>query len=89
MLKSDPDLWNSGEPGITNDGSNIFKFTKSYGCRCRAYRWKCSSTGNGLTIAYYASKVKNGILILETMNTGELVRENVDEFMFDYGRNEN
>ena len=32
MLKSDPDLWNSGEPGITNDAAKIFKLTKPYGC---------------------------------------------------------
>ena len=88
MLKSDPDLWNSGEPGITNDAAKYLSSLNpmAVGADTWGVEVVPAIEGDKLFYGHITLLKENGILILETMNTGELVRENVDEFMFVLGQ---
>ena len=88
MLKSDPDLWNSGEPGITNDAAKYLSSLNpmAIGSDTWGVEVVPAIEGDKLFYGHITLLKENGILILETMNTGELVRENVNEFMFVLGQ---
>ena len=88
MLKNNPDLWNSGEPGITNDAAKYLSSLNpmAVGSDTWGVEVVPAIEGDKLFYGHITLLKENGILILETMNTGELARQNVNEFMFVLGQ---
>ncbi len=88
MLENDPQAWVSGEPGITNDGA---VFVASFGpMAVGADTWGLDVVppveGDKVFYGHITFLKEHGIYILETMNTGRLAQEEVNEFMFVLGQ---
>ncbi len=88
MLESDPQAWVSGEPGL-----NVAGMTYLTGLDVMAVgadTWGVEpvppAPGDGAFYGHVVALKNNGVYLLETMNTGPLVREGVDEFMFVLGQ---
>ena len=88
MLESDPKAWVSGEPGLNVTGSRYLasKNVMAVGADTWGVEPVPPAEGDGAFYGHVVLLQENGIYILETMNTGPLVRDNVTEFMFVLGQ---
>ncbi len=87
-LKSDPKAWVSGEPGITVDAAEYLASKNVMAVGADTWGVEVFPTPKGGKV-FYGHVVllrDNGIYILETMNTGRLANEGVNEFMFVLGQ---
>lgn len=88
MLKKDPKAWVSGEPGLGEEGAQWLasKNVMAVG----ADTWGLEPVPpqkEGRPFWGHVILLKeNGIYILETMNTGPLAKEGINEFMFVLGQ---
>lgn len=88
MLASDPKGWVSGEPGITVDAAEYLASMNVMAVGADTWGVDVVPPPEGGKV-FYAHVVllkNNGIYILETMNTGRLAAEGVNEFMFVLGQ---
>ncbi len=87
MLEKDPKAWVSGEPGLTNDAA-VYLATLNP-MAVGADTWGVEAVppvkGDKVFYGHVTFLKENGIYILETMNTGRLAKEGVNEFMFVLG----
>ncbi len=87
-LASDPKAWVSGEPGISNEGA--LWLSKQNPMAVGADTWGVDvvppAKGDKVFYGHIHFLKENGIYILETMNTGRLAKEGVNEFMFVLGQ---
>jgi kynurenine formamidase len=88
MLDSDPTAWVSGEPGVNNEG---MKWLASQNLMAiGADTWGVEPVpappGDGVFYGHVLTLQEKGIYLLETMNTGPVLREGVNEFMFVLGQ---
>jgi len=88
MLESDPTTWVSGEPGIDNEG--VAYMASLNPMAVGADTWGLepipAPEGDKVFYGHVILLQKHGIYILETMNTGPLLAEGVNEFMFVLGQ---
>jgi len=88
QLTSNPDLWASTIPGITNDAARFLATLNP--AAVGADTWAVGAIpaidGDKLFYDHIALLKDHGIYILETMNTGRLAAESVSEFMFVLGQ---
>jgi kynurenine formamidase len=87
-MESDPTAWVSGEPGISVSGSRYLASldVMAVGADTWGIEPIPPAPGDGAFYGHVVLLQENGIYILETMNTGPLVRDNVTEFMFVLGQ---
>lgn len=87
-LKSAPKEWVSGEPGITQDVAEYLasKNVMAVGADTWGVDVVPPPEGQKIFYSHVILLRDNGIYILETMNTGPLVRDGVKEFMFVLGQ---
>lgn len=87
-LESDPKAWVSGEPGINVNGSRYLASldVMAVGADTWGIEPVPPAPGDGAFYGHVVLLKENGIYILETMNTGPLLREGVNEFMFVLGQ---
>ena len=87
-LKSEPDLWVSTIPGITN-GAAVYLATLNP-MAVGADTWGVGAVppieGDKIFYDHITLLKENGVFLLETMNTGRLAKEGVKEFMFVLGQ---
>lgn len=87
-LDSDPTAWVSGEPGINVDGARYMASLNPIAVG--ADTWGIEpippAPGDGAFYGHVVLLKENGIYILETMNTGPILRDGVNEFMFVLGQ---
>jgi len=88
MLESDPKAWVSGEPGLNVTGSRYLASLNvmAVGADTWGVEPVPPAEGDGAFYGHVILLQENGIYILETMNTGPLVRDGVSEFMFVLGQ---
>lgn len=87
-LKSNPELWGSTIPGITNEAAVFLASLQPVAVGADTWGLAAVPPAEG-DRAFYDHVVllkDNGIYILETMNTGRLAQESVSEFMFVLGQ---
>ncbi len=87
-LKSDPKAWVSGEPGLLPDAAEYLAAQNVMAVGADTWGVEVVPWPKGGK-AFYGHVVllrDNGIYILETMDTGPLVRQGVNEFMFVLGQ---
>lgn len=87
-LESDPTAWVSGEPGLNNEGARYIASLDpmAVGADTWGVEPIPAPEGDGVFYGHVILLQQNGIYILETMNTGPLLREGVNEFMFVLGQ---
>ena len=87
-LKSEPDVWVSTEPGLTNEAAKYLATMNpmAVGADTWALDVVPAIEGDKFVYGHVELLMKNGIYILETMNTGRLAKEGVYEFMFVLGQ---
>jgi kynurenine formamidase len=87
-LASDPQAWVSGEPGIDNDAAAFLASLDPMAVGADTWGVDVVPPKEGDKVFYgHVHFLKeNGIYILETMNTGRLAAEGVNEFMFVLGQ---
>lgn len=87
-LASDPKAWVSGEPGAAEDTSEWLasKNVMAVGADTWGLEVVPPEKEGRPFIGHVTLLKENGIYILETMNTGQLAREGVTEFMFVLGQ---
>lgn len=87
-LSSDPELWVSTIPGITNEAAHFLADMKPLAVGADTWGLGAVPPRSGDKVFYdHAILLKqNGIYILETMNTGRLAGDGVKEFMFVLGQ---
>lgn len=87
-LISEPQAWASTEPGLTNEAAAYLASLNPMAVG--ADTWGLDVVppvkGDKLFYGHIEFLMKNGIYILETMNTGRLAKERVHEFMFVLGQ---
>ena len=87
-LKSDPDLWVSTIPGVSNEAAVYLASLEPMAVG--ADTWGLGAVppqeGDKVFYEHITLHKENGIFILETMNTGRLADEEVNEFMFVLGQ---
>ena len=87
-LKQNPSLWAGSIPGITNEASVFLAGLKPMAVG--ADTWGLGAVppraGDKIFYDHVVLLKQHGIYILETMNTGRLADEGVDEFMFVLGQ---
>jgi kynurenine formamidase len=88
MLDSDPQAWVSGEPGIDNDGTRYVASLNPLAVGADTWGLEAvpAKEGDGTFYGHVILLKDHGIYILETMNTGPLLDEGVNEFMFVLGQ---
>jgi kynurenine formamidase len=88
MLESEPAAWGSTEPGLSNEGAVYMASLNPMAVGADTWGLEPIPPAPGDKVFYgHVTLLKeNGIYILETMNTGPLVREGVKEFMFVLGQ---
>jgi kynurenine formamidase len=89
MLESDATAWVSGEPGITIDAAEYLASKNVMAVGADTWGLEVVPPLASDPRAFYGHVVllrDNGIYILETMNTGRLAEEGVNEFMFVLGQ---
>jgi len=88
MLESNPAAWGSSEPGLNNEGAVYLASLNLMAVGADTWGLEAIPAKEGDKIFYgHVTLLKdNGIYILETMNTGPLVRDGVKEFMFVLGQ---
>jgi len=87
-LESDPAAWGSTEPGLSNEGAVYMASLNPMAVGADTWGLEPIPPAPGDKVFYgHVTLLKeNGIYILETMNTGPLLREGVNEFMFVLGQ---
>ncbi|MDJ0947501.1 MAG: cyclase family protein [Alphaproteobacteria bacterium] len=87
-LKSEPSAWVSGEPGTTIDAAEYLasKNIMAVGADTWGVEVFPAAKGEKVFYGHVILLRDNGIYILETMNTGRLAKEGVNEFMFVLGQ---
>lgn len=87
-LESEPQAWVSGEPGLTNEASEYLASLNPMAVG--ADTWGVEAVppveGDDVFRGHVTFLADNGIYILETMNTGPLAEQGVNEFMFVLGQ---
>lgn len=87
-LASDPKAWVSGEPGLTNEAAVYLASLNVMAVG--ADTWGVEAVppvaGDKVFYGHVTLLKEHGIYILETMNTGRLAQEGVNEFMFVLGQ---
>ena len=88
MMESDPTAWGSTEPGLNNEGAVFMASMNPMAVGADTWGLEAIPPKEGDKVFYgHVTLIKdNGIYILETMNTGPLVAEGVQEFMFVLGQ---
>jgi kynurenine formamidase len=88
MLKKDPKAWVSAEPGLDNAASVYLASLDVMAVGADTWGMDVVPPKKGDKVFYgHVTLLKdNGIYILETMNTGRLAKEGVNEFMFVLGQ---
>ncbi|MDX1563629.1 MAG: cyclase family protein [Gammaproteobacteria bacterium] len=88
MLASDPDTWVATEPGITNEAAEYLASLRPIAVGADTWGVEAVPPAEGDRVFYgHVTLLKeNGIYILETMNTGRLAAEDVNEFFFVLGQ---
>lgn len=88
MLESDPQAWVGGEPGLSNAGAEyLAKFNPvAVGADTWGVEAVPPKEGDNVFYGHVTFLKENGIFILETMNTGPLAEQGVNEFMFVLGQ---
>lgn len=87
-FESDPKAWGSGEPGLSEEGAEWIasKNVMAVGADTWGLEPVPPQKEGRPFFGHVILLKRNGIYILETMNTGPLVRDNVKEFMFVLGQ---
>ena len=87
-LKSNPEVWGSTIPGITNEAAVFLAAFEPVAVGADTWGLGAVPPMEGDRVFYdHVVLLKdNGIYILETMDTGRLARESVSEFMFVLGQ---
>lgn len=87
-LASAPAEWGGGEPGLAVDGARYLASLNvmAVGADTWGVEPVPAKPGDGVFYGHVVLLQENGIYILETMNTGPLVRDGVKEFMFVLGQ---
>jgi len=87
-LASDPTAWVSGEPGLNNEAAVWLaaKNPVAVGADTWGLEVVPPAPGDKVFYGHVTLLKENGIFILETMNTGRLAAEGVNEFMFVLGQ---
>ncbi|PLW82055.1 polyketide cyclase [Kineobactrum sediminis] len=88
MLESEPTVWASGQPGINVDGSRYLASLNVMAVGSDTWGLEAvpAAPGDGTFYAHVVLLKENGIYILETMNSGPILRDGVNEFMFVLGQ---
>jgi kynurenine formamidase len=88
MLKADPKAWVSGEPGLGEEGATWLagKNVMAVGADTWGLEPVPPQKDGRPFFGHVILLKENGIYILETMNTGPLAKEGVNEFMFVLGQ---
>lgn len=88
MLASEPQAWATAEPGLTNEAAAYLASLElmAVGADTWGIEVIPAIKGDKLFYGHVELLKKNGIYILETMNTGRLASEKVHEFMFVLGQ---
>ncbi len=88
MLESEPMAWGSAEPGLSNEGAVYMASLNPMAVGADTWGLDAVPPAPGDKVFYgHVTLLKdNGIYILETMNTGPLLRDGVNEFMFVLGQ---
>jgi hypothetical protein len=87
-LASDPKAWVSGEPGLDNAAAVYLAGLNpvAVGADTWGVEVVPPKPGDKIFYGHVTLLKENGIYILETMNTGPLVAQGVNEFMFVLGQ---
>jgi len=87
-LESDPEAWGSGEPGITNEAAEYLASLNPMAVGADTWGVDVAPAVEGDRVFHgHVTLIKeNGIYLLETMNTGPLAEQGVNEFMFVLGQ---
>ena len=88
MLSENPVAWVSGEPGLNNEGAAYMASLDPMAVGADTWGLEPIPAPQGDKV-FYGHVIllkKHGIYILETMDTGPLVRDGVSEFMFVLGQ---
>ena len=87
-LESDPDAWVAGEPGLTNEAAEYLATLNVMAVG--ADTWGLEAVppveGDDVFGGHNILLAEHGIYILETMDTGPLAEQGVNEFMFVLGQ---
>ncbi len=88
MFETDPTAWVSGEPGLNNEGAEYIASLNPMAVGADTWGLEPIPAPDGDKVFYgHVTLLKeNGIYILETMNTGPVLRDGVNEFMFVLGQ---
>lgn len=88
MLASDPKAWVSGEPGLNNEAAEYLASLNvmAVGADTWGVEAVPPAEGDKAFHGHDTLLMQNGIYILETMNTGALAEQGVNEFMFVLGQ---
>ena len=87
-LESEPMVWGGSEPGLDNEGAEYIATLNPMAVGADTWGLEAVPPKEGDKVFYghVTFLMKNGIYILEPMNTGPLLREGVNEFMFVLGQ---
>ncbi|WP_121065577.1 cyclase family protein [Chachezhania antarctica] len=87
-LDSDPAAWGSAEPGINNEGARYVASLKpmAVGADTWGVEPVPPAEGDGLFYGHTIFLKQNGVYLLENMNTGPILQDGVNEFMFVLGQ---
>ena len=87
-LASEPAVWAGSEPGISNEAAVYLASLNPMAVGADTWGLEVVPPVKGDKVFYgHVTFLKeNGIYILETMNTGRLAKEGVNEFMFVLGQ---
>lgn len=88
MLEADPMAWGSGEPGVNNEGMAYLAGLDliAVGADTWGVEPVPAPEGDGVFYGHVSLLQEKGIYILETMNTGPVLRDGANEFMFVLGQ---
>lgn len=88
MLQSNPEVWGSTIPGITNEAAEFLASLEPVAVGADTWGLGAVPPAEGDRVFYdHVILLRdNGIYILETMDTGPLARQSVTEFMFVLGQ---
>jgi kynurenine formamidase len=88
MLESSPAEWGGGEPGLSNEGAVYLASLNPIAVGADTWGLEAVPPAPGDKVFYgHVTFLKeHGIYILETMNTGPLLDDGVNEFMFVLGQ---
>ena len=88
MLESDPQAWGAGQPGVTNEAAEYLASLNVMAVGLDSWSVGAVPAVEGDKVFYdHVTFLRdNGIYILETMDTGPLAEQGVNEFMFVLGQ---